>query len=652
MITKSHFVKQYSGAYSKAILRQSSHTPFNLSIINLEPNTNTYRHNHHDEELWVILSGHGEISLDNNTFLISAGDVINVKPFKYHKVTNTDSIENLVFLACWWSNTEHFQNAITEYEKIHHELPKKTLIISSFPTPNGPLHLGHLAGPFIAEDIYARYLRQHDMLSYLVCGLDQNQSWCTIQKEKTQIFSQNITDALLKIGFQEDLFITPQNNQDYVALTQNILKKLIDNNQLIYKKTQIFKNKASNKYIPDCEIIGNCPSCFNIMKGNICEACLTYVEEVKIINPKSDNGDDLEIIEAELLYFPLSRYTTFLLDFIKTSTMNPYLKEICFRFLSNGLHDIPITTLYPSGIVAPANISKCGDQFLRYHFEQVTRLVYSLNYFKTNLNELTDYQIVRFFGIDNAFLYVLYAPALLFAYEPKLLQYSAFITNQYYLLNGKKFSTSRKHAVWAIEFIDSWGKDLSRLYIAYTRPDELESNFCMEDFLEFHAETIIPWQTWIVNLFFDIENEFGNVVPEAGSWDVYQRNYFVQLKRFIKEASNCLNLESFTIQGYAGILIEIIKNAYRLRQRYSSYKNRKELNAEYRTAKALELSTVHALSVIIWPLMPDYATQLYQCFNRENNNNLHLPSWESLPILLLPGEKITCFPPPITKKSV
>jgi methionyl-tRNA synthetase len=33
------------------------------------------------------------------------------------------------------------------------------IIIPATPTPNGDLHVGHMAGPYLAADIYARRLR-------------------------------------------------------------------------------------------------------------------------------------------------------------------------------------------------------------------------------------------------------------------------------------------------------------------------------------------------------------------------------------------------------------------------------------------------------------------------------------------------------------
>ena len=35
----------------------------------------------------------------------------------------------------------------------------RTIVVAATPTPNGDLHLGHMAGPYLAGDVYSRYLR-------------------------------------------------------------------------------------------------------------------------------------------------------------------------------------------------------------------------------------------------------------------------------------------------------------------------------------------------------------------------------------------------------------------------------------------------------------------------------------------------------------
>ncbi|WP_242452093.1 class I tRNA ligase family protein [Pantoea agglomerans] len=53
----------------------------------------------------------------------------------------------------------------------------KTLIIAPPPTPNGDLHVGHMAGPYLAGDIYARYLRVSGKAVNYATGTDDSQTY-------------------------------------------------------------------------------------------------------------------------------------------------------------------------------------------------------------------------------------------------------------------------------------------------------------------------------------------------------------------------------------------------------------------------------------------------------------------------------------------
>lgn len=48
----------------------------------------------------------------------------------------------------------------------------KVVIVCSRPTPNGPLHLDHLSGPYLRADILKRYLIQQGHEVCLVTGVD------------------------------------------------------------------------------------------------------------------------------------------------------------------------------------------------------------------------------------------------------------------------------------------------------------------------------------------------------------------------------------------------------------------------------------------------------------------------------------------------
>ena len=43
---------------------------------------------------------------------------------------------------------------------------KRYLVTSALPYANGPVHIGHLAGVYIPSDIYTRYLRLRERMSF------------------------------------------------------------------------------------------------------------------------------------------------------------------------------------------------------------------------------------------------------------------------------------------------------------------------------------------------------------------------------------------------------------------------------------------------------------------------------------------------------
>ena len=63
-----------------------------------------------------------------------------------------------------------------------------------------------------------------------------------------------------------------------------------------------------------------------------------------------------------------------------------------------------------------------------------------------------DWKIVHFFGFDNSFYHSILYPVLYRLAFPEWNPDIDYHVNEFYLLDGEKFSTSRRHAVW--------GKDL------------------------------------------------------------------------------------------------------------------------------------------------------------------------------------------------
>jgi methionyl-tRNA synthetase len=91
----------------------------------------------------------------------------------------------------------------------------------------------------------------------------------------------------------------------------------------------------------------------------------------------------------------------------------------------------------------------------------------------------------HFNGIDNAFYFGVLYPALLAAAGVPGPTTLGATVNELYLLEGRKFSTSRNHALWADDFLAKEDPELLRLYLSWDRPDRYESDFTDEGYRAF-----------------------------------------------------------------------------------------------------------------------------------------------------------------------
>jgi uncharacterized cupin superfamily protein len=77
----------------------------------LPPGTSIGAHTHaNDEELYIILSGHGMMEIDGETSPVKKGDVILNRPFGTHSLTNTSDTEEIQVLVMEVAGTAQMAN--------------------------------------------------------------------------------------------------------------------------------------------------------------------------------------------------------------------------------------------------------------------------------------------------------------------------------------------------------------------------------------------------------------------------------------------------------------------------------------------------------------------------------------------------------------
>lgn len=112
---------------------------------------------------------------------------------------------------------------------------KTYVLIPVMPTPNGPLHLGHIAGPFLKMDMLARHLRRNGNTVALVSATDPYETHVLPRADEQnkpveQICAENhraIHRCLQALDIRYDAFIDPLASP-YRARLNGITREVLD----------------------------------------------------------------------------------------------------------------------------------------------------------------------------------------------------------------------------------------------------------------------------------------------------------------------------------------------------------------------------------------------------------------------------------------
>src|SRR6184192_3936557 len=113
--------------------------------------------------------------------------------------------------------------------------PGVLVLVAPPPTPNGPLHVGHLSGPYLAADIAARAARAEGRDVRTVCGLDVHQNWVPARAEAlgepvgemTARFSTLVKAAFAAARIEYDVFTDPEHDTAYQDYIPALLRELV-----------------------------------------------------------------------------------------------------------------------------------------------------------------------------------------------------------------------------------------------------------------------------------------------------------------------------------------------------------------------------------------------------------------------------------------
>lgn len=506
---------------------------------------------------------------------------------------------------------------------------KKVLVSSPPPTANGDLHVGHLSGPFLRADTLRRYSRMRGREVYCLCGADEHPSYVAFRAEQMGLtpqeavdgFSEAIRKTLRAARIDVDVFMRTSRSAVHRRLAQEMFSKLYAAGKLIAKQEPSPYCENCEQHLFEVYLSGECPHCGAGSCGNACEGCGRPNQCVDLKNPVCNRcGAAPTMRPYKRLYFPLGAYERQLRTYYQTVVMNPRLRALCEGMLEDGLPDIAVG--HPAAWGIPVPVPEFEGQTIYVWFEVAAGLLSSTQELSEKLGmeggwrtfwHADDVDVVQFCGFDNGYFYGMLIPALLLAYDPQIKLAKAVLLNEFYHLDGSKFSTSRNHAIWGRELLEREPVDAVRFYLALSGPETEQTNFTLAEYEEtVGRELASHWQGWLRELGTKLSDEYGSLAPAVGVWTDEQHQFYEKLRACIAEAAAAYEAESFSPRRAARVLLEVVRAAREFGAASDEQQRQNAQRSVRRTGLALELAAAKTLAVLSGPLMPEFSERLWR----------------------------------------
>lgn len=489
--------------------------------------------------------------------------------------------------------------------------PTPTIVICPFATPNGPLHVGHLAGPYLAADAHARYLRAKGTPVLFPGGVDENQTYVVSTAQRLGVTPEALcaesADGVLRsieaAGISVDAFVPA--GDSYRQAVVDFVTRLHADGKLRLRVVALPYSEAKGEYLLDGLVTGECPVCLAPTCGGVCESCGHPVDysELRGLRSTVDPDDPVSLRPEPLLVLPVEEYRERLAAFHadRRFRWRPHIEQLIAEMLDRPLLDLPVT--YPLRRGIPAPFPETPGHVINPWVEAMPQSMHGAWYAAARVGDVDGQwraeggaRVVYFLGYDNAPNWAMTYVALLMAHGDRYVLPSAIVCNEFYELEYDKVSTSRRHVVWATDLMAKWPRDLARFYLARTAPENQRTSFDRFSLESVATRQLVdPW-----NDLADALVEASTSVPTGALLDVSaegKRRAATITARF----TACFELPTFSLTRAAATLSEQLQ---RLRSLARNARGPGQLGDV-----ALQVQTLVACAA---PILVDAAEQAFQ----------------------------------------
>ena len=343
---------------------------------------------------------------------------------------------------------------------------EKFYITTAIPYANAKPHIGHAYEALLA-DVMARYKRGSGADTFFLSGTAEHGEKIIRAAKKAGLGPQAFVDGNVseflelykKLDISNDSFIRNSDKKQHWSGAQKLWTKLVESGD-IYKKAY---------------------------EGLYCVGCEKFVTEKDLVDGKCPYHDKApEKVEEENYFFRLSKYQSKLIEILESGEIEilpqSRVNELLV-FAKNGLDDVSFSRpekSIPWGIPVPDD----STHMMYVWCEELSSYISALGFGRKDDENFKKYWPVdvHVLGKDILRFHAIVWPAMLLSAGlplPKKILAHGMITSA-----GKKMSKTIGNVVDADEYIDEFGVDALRVYLAREISPFEDGDFTRDKFTE------------------------------------------------------------------------------------------------------------------------------------------------------------------------
>jgi methionyl-tRNA synthetase len=492
---------------------------------------------------------------------------------------------------------------------------------------NGEPHIG-TAYTTVLADVLARYHRLQGIPTHFLTGTDEHGQKVYEAAQSAGITPQEHTDRMV-VRFREAWQGMAISNDDFIRTTEP-------------RHTEVVTEILQDLFDRDEIYCGEYEGWYDVSNER-------FYTEKELVDGKSPDGKPVEKIREKNYFFRMSRYQTWLVDYIESNPgfIRPeYRRNETLGFLRKPLGDLCISrpkSRLPWGIELPFD----RDFVCYVWFDALVNYVSAVGYRRDDATFEKWWPCsLHLIGKDILTTHTVYWPTMLKAMGVEMPR--SFFAHGWWLTGGEKMSKSAGNVSNPLTMIDRYGLDALRYYLMAEMTLGQDATFTEESFvLRYNADLANDLGNLTSRALKMIGRSFEGRIPSPGPEGEEESTLREAVQRAVSAMPG--HVEGLSLDRGIHEVIDAVRAANRYFDATAPWKLVRTGEVErlgtviYSTAETLRI-----VSGLLYPVMPDKMTELRRMLGLTDDELApkldRLERWGGLEVGRPVGEITTLFP--------